>query len=486
MRAQLVELDRAYADPTAPRRPNEVVDLLLDVDADERLRRRRRVRDALAEFDAATIATTHQFCQLVLRSLGVAGDTDADATLVEDLDDLLVEVVDDLYLRGFADSDDKPLFTRGEALKLARGAVGDPQARLEPGADDPSSPAGRRVGFARAVRNELARRKRRLGVLGYDDLLSQLAHALAQPDAPARARMRQRWKVVLVDEFQDTDPVQWQVLDRAFSGHATMVLIGDPKQAIYAFRGGDVVTYLAAAATATQSRTLATNWRSDQPLLDRMQVLLEGAALGDPKILVRPVRAAHTESRLVGAPETEPFTVRVATRSMFGKLGAKGLAVGMVRPLIARDCAAQIKALLASGARVDGEPVEPGDVAVLAHTGAQLQLVHEALTEMGVPAVIAGGGSVFRTPAAREWLALLEAMEQPHRSSRVRSAALTPSSVGERPSSTPIPTSPTSSPSSSWSGPGSSPAVAWPRCWRRQWSVGCMSACSGGVRVSDT
>ena len=62
--------------------------------------------------------------------------------------------------------------------------------------------------------------------------------------------MRQRWKVVLVDEFQDTDPKQWEVLDRAFIGHATVVLIGDPKQAIYAFRGGDVVTYLGAAATA--------------------------------------------------------------------------------------------------------------------------------------------------------------------------------------------------------------------------------------------
>src|SRR5690606_19698171 len=109
------------------------------------------------------------------------------------------------------------------------------------------------------------RRKRLLGVLSYDDLLSQLARALADDDAPARSRMRQRWKVVLVDEFQDTDPVQWEVLDRAFSGHARMVLIGDPKQAIYAFRGGDVVTYLAAAETATQRSTLATNWRSDQP-----------------------------------------------------------------------------------------------------------------------------------------------------------------------------------------------------------------------------
>lgn len=58
----------------------------------------------------------------------------------------------------------------------------------------------------------------------------------------------------MVDEFQDTDPVQWQVIDRAFSGRSTLILIGDPKQAIYAFRGGDIVTYLRAAETAGQKK----------------------------------------------------------------------------------------------------------------------------------------------------------------------------------------------------------------------------------------
>ena len=62
--------------------------------------------------------------------------------------------------------------------------------------------------------------------------------------------MSRRWPIVMVDEFQDTDPVQWKVIDRAFSGVSTLVLIGDPKQAIYAFRGGDIVTYLQAAETA--------------------------------------------------------------------------------------------------------------------------------------------------------------------------------------------------------------------------------------------
>ena len=86
----------------------------------------------------------------------------------------------------------------------------------------------------------------------------------------------------MVDEFQDTDRVQWEVIDRAFSGHSTVILIGDPKQAIYAFRGGDIVTYLEAAETAGDKKTLDTNWRSDSALLDHLQVVLSGAQLVTP------------------------------------------------------------------------------------------------------------------------------------------------------------------------------------------------------------
>jgi exodeoxyribonuclease V beta subunit len=422
VRAQLVEAERCLASGANPS-SSELIDLLLDATAEEVALRHRRIREALTGFDAATIATIHQFCQQVLRSLGVAGDSDAGAQLVEDLDDLLVEVVDDLYLRRYAGSDDQPAFNRADALSLARAATADPRARLEPTAAEVGTTAATRVAFAQAVRAEFATRKRRLGLLGYDNLLGQLADALIAPDSPARTRMRERWSVVLVDEFQDTDPVQWQVFDRAFSGVATMVLIGDPKQAIYAFRGGDVTTYLAAAETASTRATLDVNWRSDAALLERIQTVLEGAALGDPRIVVQGVRASHPDTRLAGAGE--PFRLRVLRPEELGRNGRRAVPVAAFRDHLWPDVARDIKQLLTSGATFEGRLLEPRDVAVLAHKHSDLANIQRALAAIGVPAVVAGSGSVFATPAAVEWLALLEALEQPHRSARVRSAALT-------------------------------------------------------------
>ncbi|MCH1865420.1 UvrD-helicase domain-containing protein [Nocardioides sp. CFH 31398] len=429
VRAQLVEAERVLAgDPSAAELPpSDLLDLLARLDPADRAAGRERVRAALASYDAATIVTTHQFCSLVLDSLGVAGDVEPSARLVEDVDDLVSEVVDDLYLRAFAYADAAPVFDHDTARAIAADAVGDPQARLEPAAADRATPEGRKVAFGEAVRREVARRKRRQQVLSYDDLLSRLADALTDPDGPARARMRRRWSVVLVDEFQDTDPVQWQVLDRAFSGVATMVLIGDPKQAIYAFRGGDVTTYLTAARTAATHHTLGVNRRSDAALLDRLQVLLGGAELGEG-IVVGPVEAHHDGSRLLGADGAPlpPFRLRTLRTDDVDRRGRDGLiGVRTSRPRIATDLARDVRRLLTSGATWCGRAVQARDVAVIAYRHADLAAARDALLAEGVPAVIAGGGSVFATPAADEWVVLLEALEQPHRSDRVRAAALT-------------------------------------------------------------
>ena len=143
--------------------------------------------------------------------------------------------------------------------------------------------------LALAVRDELERRKRQMAVMTYDDLLTRLDDTLTGPGGEAAAkRLRERYRVVLVDEFQDTDPVQWDIMLRAFGdGDTTLVLIGDPKQAIYAFRGADVYAYLEAANRADKRATLEVNWRSDQGLIDAYDALLGGAKLGHEGIVYR-------------------------------------------------------------------------------------------------------------------------------------------------------------------------------------------------------
>ena len=433
VREQLVEAQRVLGDPASASNAGELLAHLARGDDAEVAERRARITDALAGFDAATIATTHQFCQLVLRSLGVAGDSDSGVELVEDIDELVGEVVGDLYLRHFGEQDAGPPFSAAVALTLGREAVGDPQAHLSPTDAEPESVPGQRVLFAERVRAEVERRKQRLGILTYDDLLSRLATALQADDAPARDRMRQRWRIVLVDEFQDTDPVQWEVLDRAFTGHATLVLIGDPKQAIYAFRGGDVVTYLQAAETAGESRTLAVNHRSDAPLVEALQVLTRGAQLGDERITVHDVAAQHPDSRLTGTPALHPLRLRVLPGGDDGRAPP----IADLRARIAPDLADDIAGLLASGAMfedVDGSrSIRPGDVAILMRTRTGVDLFRAALSARGIASVITGGDSVLLSPAAEEWLTLLESLER-QTSRRVRGVALS-SFVGESPAS---------------------------------------------------
>jgi exodeoxyribonuclease V beta subunit len=396
---------------------------------------RERLARAIAAFDGATIATTHGFCQEVLGGLGIAGDLEPDVVFVEDLSDLVSDVVDDLYLRRFSRGD-APAFDRAQAAAIAQAAIENPTAKIVSAGSAVAEMRGR---LAIAARVELERRKRAMAVMTYDDLVTRLGAALEGPGAQATAaRLRGRFDVVLVDEFQDTDPAQWEIMRRAFGqGGATLVLIADPKQAIYAFRGADVYAYLEAARTADTQATLPINWRSDQGLIDAHDALFSGVKLGHEGIPYRHVRAApeHQQPRLRGAPVTAPMRIRLALRDDPAlSLTPGGYArSASARQHIASDLAADVVALLDSGAVIapeggqpaTGTPVCPGHLAVLVRTNRQAAMIREALHEARVPAVINGAGSVFATESALEWLRLLEALERPASITRAHSAALT-------------------------------------------------------------
>ncbi len=432
VRERLVATERILGDPAAARSCGDtLVQHLADVTDQELVLRRKRLTRALADFDAATITTTHSFCQQMLDGLGIAGDLEPGSTFAESIDDLVVEVVDDLYLRQYGQPDaEPPVMSYACALSTVRMAVRDRHAQLAPTDAARDSEADLRFRIAQAARTEVGARKRRRRLLDYDDLLTRLRDSLADPERgpTACARVRSRYRVVMIDEFQDTDPVQWEILRRAFHGHTTLVLIGDPKQAIYAFRGGDVVTYLQASALAATHRTLDCNWRGDAALLTALDAVFRGAALGDEEIVVRPVAAAHPDRRLHGSPDDTPLRTRVVRREQVGVKPAKVPKVGPVRALVATDVAADIVRVLSSGAQLstDGgpRPVVPGDIAVLVRVNAQAALVREALADVDVPSVLTGAVNVFSTDMATEWLVLMQALDQPHRARRVRTAAL--------------------------------------------------------------
>lgn len=421
VRSQIAEAVAALEGRVPP--ASDLVEHLMH--ANEGELKRARLRDALANFDATTIATTHEFCGRVLKSLGVAGDTAAEVKLKESLDDLVTEIVSDLYLAHFGRQEAAPVLSYKQALELARAVVNDPCAKLRPLDPEADSEAAVRVRFADEVGKELERRKRRLRILGYDDLLTRLAKALEAQDSPARDRMRRRWRIVLVDEFQDTDPIQWQVLECAFSGHTTLILIGDPKQAIYGFRGGDIHTYLQAARTADDRYTLGVNWRSDKPLVDSLQTVLGGAALGHPEIIVHDIDAHHDGHRLAGAPHNAPFRLRVVKRPTVAYDGTDNVPIDVLRRHIPADLAADIAVLLASDATYDGRPVRAGDIAVIVEQHVDARACRDALAAAGIPAIYTGDTDVFESQAAKDWLCLLEVFDAPHRSGLVRTAACT-------------------------------------------------------------
>ena len=149
VRGQIVEAVAALEE--RPAETSDLVEHLLQGTDDERAERLARLRDALSGFDAATIATTHEFCGLVLKSLGVAGDTDSGVRLVESLDEVVVEIVDDIYLADFGQQDDDPPMTYKDALALARAVVGDPCAELRPQNPDEGTEAAARLDFATKV-----------------------------------------------------------------------------------------------------------------------------------------------------------------------------------------------------------------------------------------------------------------------------------------------------------------------------------------------
>ena len=281
--------------------------------------------------------------------------------------------------------------------------------------------------FIDFAQRELPLRKGRLNVLTYDDLLTRLRDALNGGSGEALAKtLGTQYRAALIDEFQDTDPIQYEIFRRVFAdGEHHLFFIGDPKQAIYGFRGADVFTYLRAAEGASRGFTLGTNWRSEKPLLDAVNKLF--GSVPQPflmeQIAYRPVNPPQKPREgFATLSETNP---QPPLRFRLLQSNDGPLSHGDAEPLICRAVVADIARLKASGARFQNRPLRFGDMAVLVRSNAQAANFQELLRSSGIKSVLRTEESVFQSKEACEVLRLLEAIQEPGRDVLLKTALVT-------------------------------------------------------------
>ena len=274
------------------------------------------------------------------------------------------------------------------------------------------------------MHERVALHKQRLGTSSFDDLLVRTHRALHDPEhgQDLATVLQQRYRVALIDEFQDTDALQYEIFATAFA-KGSLFLIGDPKQSIYRFRGADLHTYAKARDAADRRHTLAENHRSSPQMVDAVNAIFSRpSAFADDQITMPPVRAAaHAEQLQITGDGDAVLRWRFVGPSSANGWTARGEA----EERITRDIAAEIVRLLRSEARLDGRPLRPNDFAVLTRSNRQAVLVQSTLRDAGIPSAIGKAGDVFETDELAELQLFLQSVLQPGDLMRLRGALAT-------------------------------------------------------------
>ncbi len=283
-------------------------------------------------------------------------------------------------------------------------------------------------------RDMLAEAKQKKHWLSFDDLLIQLAAALENdPQQTLSHRIRSLYPVAMIDEFQDTDPLQYSIFSRIYLGQpeSGLFMIGDPKQAIYAFRGADIFTYIRARNEVTDHYTLGTNWRSSADMVSGVNNLFSSAKCpfmydeDIPFLPVSPSPGAEKRYWILNGQKQNAMTFWLQEAD-------KPIPKGEYQHAMALATASQIEHILhlagtGKAMLVNAEcsrPVEAGDIAVLVRTGAEGKLIREALADKGISSVyLSNRDSVFVSTVAMDIQRLLQAVLTPE-NERVMRAAL--------------------------------------------------------------
>jgi exodeoxyribonuclease V beta subunit len=395
----------------------EIVERRLALGEETPVKLVERLSRALSSFDLAPISTIHSFCQTLTSRHALELGCDPSLALEEDSSELVEQILSDTVLAHADDAIPNIDDLRGIAKEL----VSRPYGRVE------VDPAGVVPDLALKIRDELPRRKVLAGVRTFDDILVTVRRALdAQgPEGALACAVRKKLKAAIIDECQDSDTLQISVFQVLFNHASTtsFIVIGDPKQSIYRFRGADLASYKDLAGLAQAAPQMTVNHRSDSPLIDALNFLfgenhvfpddfdgsvppVDGTEAGRHETLYIPVSARHLGAR-INDPALEGALVLHKSLESERSSAERDLA-----GWVALEC----RRLLRSGVTLvdrhtkQTRPIQPGDIAVICARSSELRRVRRKVLAEGIPCQISGKGlgSVYASDEALDVLAWLQ------------------------------------------------------------------------------
>jgi len=323
---------------------------------------------------------------------------------------------------------------------------------------------GLKIRLFQYAETELRRRKETQNIRFFDDLLLNLYDALRGENKKSLAtQIRSQFSAALIDEFQDTDPIQYEIFNTIFGGaDAMLFLIGDPKQAIYAFRGADVFAYMNAKTHADSAYTLLENWRSDPALISAVNAIFSRSdkPFIYDEIPFRAATPAAKKSYPEVNPSDPPMRIWFANASDIENTG-KAIPKGKANRLIASAVAAEISRLLNPSPdpspkrrgetpppprngegrphpcpeperrdspfpfREGGRGVRSADIAVLVLRNQEAALIQKALSDSDIPSVLHSTGNLFDSYEAIEIERVLSGIAEPLSERNIRAALAT-------------------------------------------------------------
>jgi exodeoxyribonuclease V beta subunit len=383
----------------------------------------RRLRRAVVEFDTATISTIHAVCNKVL---GLAGLSTMQLDGEDATHRLVLEAVNDAFVESGVQGHIIAEGNESKLVLLVKAKLGSPRAELW---FDRSSKTVEELAIYAELEKVIVDVVRRVQEKSaqspsYNDLLRRASEVVTSGKYPTVVQaFKERYALAFVDEAQDTDMLQWDLFTSTFDSvlgedDRALVTVGDPKQAIYGFRGADVAAYVE-HREGKPMRTLAQNQRSDEYLIDGLNVLFDQQTFG-PEIQYIKV---STPDRHVGSAidGTAPLTL-IDVGSVTNQGGLSHPVARRVLEILA-NCSVPVSSKDQNGAR---RAVRPEDVCVLVGKKAVGRNIERELRRYGVPAVSNGTESVMKSHIALAIRSLLEAMERVSDLGRTRLAVATP------------------------------------------------------------